>query len=194
LQDEHLRLLKDATVGPPITRLSLANNQLREESLELLGAWPGGQRLESLDLGGNSWTPRLRSPKLALPALRSLSLAHGQMDEAGLRWLLRSPTLGRLRELRLGAVNAPGASDDSAMTALLLHPVCSELEVFKMNWSGWSARSWEVDALEDLDSSLDFDWSPAVASWVRAQVERIKRAISGNRDVGAGRDYKNGWE
>jgi hypothetical protein len=194
LQDKHLRLLKDATGGPPITRLSLANNRLRGESLELLGAWQGGRRLESLDLSGNAWTPRAIAAPLDLPALRSLSLAHIQMDEAWLRWLLRSPTLGHLRELRLGHVNGPGATHGGALAALLYHPVCAHLEVFSAEWHSWQP-STEIAALREINTRRGVAWSEAVATWVNGLITRIEHSINEDRyDRGDDGDYDDTWE
>ena len=195
LQDKHLRLLKDATGGPPITRLSLANNRLREESLELLGGWAGRTRLESLDLSGNTWTPRAIAAPLELPALRSLTLERVQLDERGLRWLVDSPTLGHLRELRLGDVSVPGAMYEGALAALLYHPVCAHLEVFRAEWHGWHASAEEIAALREINTRRGVAWSAAVASWVSGQISTIEHSIEEERYYqGDDGDYDDSWE
>jgi hypothetical protein len=195
LQDKHLRLLKDATAGPPITRLSLANNRLREESLDLLGGWAGRTRLEALDLSGNTWTPRAIAAPLDLPALRSLTLERVQMDERGLQWLVDSPTLGHLRELRLGYANVPGATQDGALAALLYHPVCAHLEVFSAEWRTWQSSEDEIAALREINTRRGVAWSEAVSTWVNARITMIEHSIDEDRYYrGDDDDYDDSWE
>jgi hypothetical protein len=173
LQDNHLRALASATTGPPIERLSLADNRLREDGPRRLAAWPGAARLVALDLSGNAWHPAGAPGEFALPALRSLKLKKMDIQHAELEWLLESSAIDRLDTLCLGSVYAR----IEGMQALLREPMCAGMKHFECDWVGMSGVPEEIDALRVVNTQRGVAWSEAIEAWVQATVAELEAMI-----------------
>jgi hypothetical protein len=190
LKDSDLAALEGATSGPSIERLSLVRNKLTSQTLERLAAWPGATRLTELTLSGETWPPAGAPGALALPALRSLTLVYVDLRNDGLEWLLASPMLDGLTQLRPGSLYV----SREVFHALLREPVCSHLEVFECHWASAEASAEEIAGLQRVRAERGAPWSAAVEAWVEDAIDAIQRRLT-EKMLADERYYNNdSWE